>query len=132
MQTIQKPPLSGLLALALVGASLLAGCQKQTTTTETPAGTKSTTTVSPTPTASQAVGQAADAAGDAVVTAKVKTAFLADTAVKGLQINVDTSNGVVTLTGALDNAPNVERAVTIAKGIDGVKSVVNRLTVKAP
>ena len=118
--------------MAVIGLSLLAGCQKQTTTTDTPAGRATTTTVTPTLSASQAMGQAADAAGDAVVTAKVKTAFLADTAVKGLQINVDTSNGVVTLTGALDNAANVERAVTIAKGLDGVKSVVNRLTVKAP
>ena len=125
-------PLLGTIAMAVLGLALLAGCEKKTTTVDTPAGTTSTTTVSPTPAASQAVTRAGDAIADTAITAKVKTAFLADADVKGLQVEVDTRDGVVTLSGALDKAANVERAATLAKGIEGVKSVDNRLTVKAP
>ena len=127
-----QKPLLGTIAMAVLGLALLAGCEKKTTTVETPAGTTSTTTVSPTPAASQAVTRAGDAIADTAITAKVKTAFLADTDVKGLQVEVDTRDGVVTLSGTLDKAANVERAATLAKGIEGVKSVDNRLTVKAP
>jgi hyperosmotically inducible protein len=76
------------------------------------------------------MSNAGDAAGDAAVTAKVKTALLADTDVKGLQIDVDTRNGVVTLNGTADNQANMTKAQTIARNIDGVKSVENKLTVK--
>ena len=65
-----------------------------------------------------------DAAGDAMITGKVKTKLLADPDVKGLLIDVDTKNGVVTLNGSAD------KAVSIAKGTEGVKSVENKLTVK--
>jgi hyperosmotically inducible protein len=76
------------------------------------------------------MSNAGDAAGDAAVTAKVKTALLADADVKGLQIDVDTRNGVVTLNGTADNQANMTKAQTIARNIDGVKSVENKLTVK--
>ena len=127
-----RKPLLNTIAVATIGLALLAGCEKKTTTTDTPAGATSTTTISATPGASQAMSRAGEAVADSAITAKVKTAFLADAAVKGLQVNVETRDGVVMLNGALDTAANVDRAVTIAKGIEGVKSVDNRLTVKAP
>ena len=71
-----------------------------------------------------------DAAGDAALTAKVKAALLVDKDVKGLQIDVDTHDGAVTLTGAAETQPNLDRAADIARRIDGVKSVENRMTVK--
>ena len=55
---------------------------------------------------------------------------LADPDVKGLAIDVDTKDGVVTLNGSADKAGNVDKAVSIAKSTDGVKSVENKLTVK--
>ena len=122
----------GTISVAILALALLSGCEKKTTTTTTPAGTTSTTTVAPTPAASEALTRAGDAVADAAITAKVKTAFLADPDVKGLQVDVDTRGGVVTLSGALDKTANVDRASTLAKGIEGVKSVENRLTVKAP
>ena len=127
-----QKPLMGTIATALLGLALLAGCEKKTTTVKTPAGTTSTTTVAPTPAASEALTRAGDAVADAAITAKVKTAFLADPDVKGLQVDVDTRDGVVTLSGALDKTASVDRAGTIAKATEGVKSVENRLTVKAP
>ena len=50
---------------------------------------------------------------------------------KGLRIDVDTPDGTVTLNGSADSAANMERAATIARGVSGVKSVDNRLAVKA-
>ena len=47
-------PLLGMIVTAVLGLALLAGCEKKTTTVDTPAGTTSTTTVSPMPAASQA------------------------------------------------------------------------------
>ena len=79
---------------------------------------------------SSAMSNAGDAIGDSAVTAKVKTALLADDNVKGLQIDVDTKDGVVTLNGTADSQANMSKAQTIAQGIDGVKSVENKLTVK--
>lgn len=74
-------------------------------------------------------GGTADATGDGAVTAKVKTKFLADTAVAGLNIDVDTTDGVVTLTGKVPTAAKKARAASIAKDTDGVKSVINKLTI---
>ena len=111
----------------------MAGCEKTTTTrTDGAGGTTTTTTISATPTASAALGKAGEAAVDSAITLKVKTALLADPDIKSLKIDVDTNDGVVTLNGTVPNANNPTRAATVAKGIDGVKSVQNRLTVKAP
>jgi hyperosmotically inducible protein len=133
---------TSLAALAIVAAAaLLSACDKKTTVTDVPAGSNSTTSsstsVSASPAASNAMAatasamnNAGDAVGDAAVTGKVKSALIADPDVKALQIDVDTKNGVVTLTGSADKSANVDRAVTVAKGVEGVKSVDSKLTVK--
>ncbi len=77
-----------------------------------------------------AMSKAGDATVDAAITGKVKTKLLADPDVKGLAIDVDTKDGVVTLNGTADKAGNADKAVSIAKGTDGVKSVENKLTIK--
>ena len=101
---------------------MLAACEKKTTTTDTPAGstatTTTTTTVAPSTAASNAMSatasamnKAGDATVDAAITGKVKTQLLADPDVKGLAIDVDTKDGVVTLNGSADKAGNVDKAV---------------------
>jgi len=75
----------------------------------------------------QATNTAAGVVDNATLTTKVKAAFLADDMVKGTQINVDSSDGVVKLTGTVDNAAHVARAVEIAKGVQGVQRVENNL-----
>jgi len=67
---------------------------------------------------------------DSVITTKAKTALLADTTVKGSEIHVETEKGVVSLSGMVDSAQQRERAASIVRGIDGVKSVENKTTVK--
>jgi osmotically-inducible protein OsmY len=83
--------------------------------------------------AQRKAGEAADQTGDAVsnaaLTTKVKTKFLADDDVSGLKIDVDSNNGVVTLTGTVPTAAEKALALKLAKETDGVKSVVDRLTV---
>ena len=79
--------------------------------------------------ASDATHNVADATKDAALTAAVKSKFLADTKVSGLKIDVDTRNGVVTLSGNVPTAAERTRAAAMAKETDGVKSVVNNLKV---
>jgi hyperosmotically inducible protein len=76
-----------------------------------------------------AANRTVDATADAGITTKVKTKFLADTAISGLKIDVDTKDNVVTLSGTVPTAAEKRRAVEVARDTDGVKSVVDRLKV---
>ena len=78
--------------------------------------------------AKQATNTAANVVDNTAMTTKVKTALLADTMVKGTQINVDSDGGVVKLTGTVDTPAQVARAVEVAKGVSGVTRVDNNLT----
>lgn len=75
-------------------------------------------------------GSAGRAIDDSVITTKAKSALLADTTVKGTDIDVETDRGIVTLSGMVDNERQRDRAASIVRGIDGVKSVENKMTVK--
>jgi hyperosmotically inducible periplasmic protein len=78
--------------------------------------------------ASQAVTNTGKAVDDASVTAKVKSTLLADNQVSGMKIDVDTSNGVVTLNGSVSTAAERARAEQLARDIEGVRSVRNYLS----
>jgi hyperosmotically inducible protein len=67
---------------------------------------------------------------DTVITTKVKAALLADEVVKGMDISVKTVGGEVQLTGVVDNQAQMDRAVEVAKGIEGAARVQNGMTVK--
>jgi len=67
---------------------------------------------------------------DRSLTAAVKDALRADAVTKKLSIQVETRNAAVTLTGELDEDEQVAYAVQVARGVAGVREVVNRLTVK--
>ncbi len=69
-------------------------------------------------------------AGDAALTTKVKTAFLAEPDLKSLAISVETTNGVVVLSGAVISTAQIEQAVDIARHVKGVKEVKNDLRLK--
>lgn len=84
-------------------------------------------------TAGEVIGDAADqvgqAIGDTAITAKIKTAILAEPGLKVMQIDVETTNGVVMLTGTVDSRSDRDMAGLIAMDTDGVKAVDNQLTV---
>ncbi|MES2717728.1 MAG: BON domain-containing protein [Pseudomonadota bacterium] len=77
----------------------------------------------------RATQDAAAVLDDAGITAAVKTALAADPALSALKIDVDTSNGVVKLTGPAPDAQARERAGVLAAAPRGVRSVDNLLTV---
>ena len=67
---------------------------------------------------------------DTVITAKVKTAILGESTLKSSEINVETFKGVVQLSGFVNSQSDVNRAVVVAKNVNGVKSVKNDMRVK--
>jgi len=67
---------------------------------------------------------------DSVITTKVRSALMADENVKSLDIKVKTNKGEVMLSGFADNQSQIDRGVAVAKGIEGVKNVDNKLTLK--
>jgi hyperosmotically inducible protein len=72
------------------------------------------------------VGETVD---DAAITAQVKTKLLNDPDVGGLRIDVDTTKGVVTLSGVVKSKNEENKAITLARGVDGVKDVKSTLQV---
>ena len=69
---------------------------------------------------------------DSWLTSKAKIALFSDDRVKGSQVKVETKSGVVYLRGKVDSAEAKAAAESVAKGIDGVKSVKNDLQVVSP
>jgi hyperosmotically inducible protein len=69
-------------------------------------------------------------AGDAATTSEIKAKLLADDVVPSRKVKVETTDGVVQLSGTVDSQAQVDRAESIAKAIDGVKSVKNDLKVQ--
>ena len=69
---------------------------------------------------------------DTWLTAKTKIALFADARVKGSEINVETTQGVVMIRGKVDSDAAKQAAEDIAKKLDGVKTVKNDLQVIAP
>ncbi|WP_312981809.1 molecular chaperone OsmY [Atlantibacter sp.] len=69
-------------------------------------------------------------AGDAATTSEIKAKFLADDIVPSRKVKVETTDGVVQLSGTVESKAQSERAESIAKAIDGVKSVKNDLKVE--
>ena len=67
---------------------------------------------------------------DATITSAVKMRFAKDETVKAFAINVDTKNGDVTLTGTVKSQAEADRAIELARGIEGVKNVTSNLTIK--
>ena len=76
-----------------------------------------------------AANAAGDKMSDASITAAVKSKLLADTMVSGLKIDVDTQNGVVTLTGPVKSQAEANQAQKLAQSTDGVHRVVSNLKV---
>jgi osmotically-inducible protein OsmY len=67
---------------------------------------------------------------DSVITAKVKAAILNDSSLKVNEINVETFKGVVQLSGFVRSQTDTDKAVQVARGVAGVKSVKNDMRVK--
>lgn len=139
-----------LLALFAAGTALVAaGCDRNdaartSSTDTTPPATATAPVTTPTPSeraataadnaadkTAAAVSSAGDKVDDAAITAKVKTALMAEPGIKSLEINVDTRDNNVTLAGTVPSAELKVRAMELAKNVEGVKSVNDQLVIKA-
>ena len=73
------------------------------------------------------VGKKVDAG---IITGKVKAALLGDPSIKSLDIAVVTRDDEVLLTGFVDNQTQVDRAMEVARTIEGVRLVRNEMSIK--
>ena len=80
----------------------------------------------------QAVAQESAGAyiDDSAITAKVKAALLADSALKSFAIHVVTNHGAVLLSGTVNSEAMIGHATTVARGVSGVRIVHNDLYVQ--
>jgi len=67
---------------------------------------------------------------DGVITAKVKSALLSDPGVNSFDIAIVTRKGQVQLSGYVDNQTQINRAIEVARGVEGVQSIGNEMSVK--
>jgi hyperosmotically inducible periplasmic protein len=139
MRKFQANRLISASALALALASLVA-CGKTETPVEAPPPAPVPPMSTPAPAPAPAEAPATSASGpsttmgekidDTVITTKVKTALMADDTVKGMDISVNTTMGEVQLTGVVDNQMQIDKAVEVAKAVEGVQRVQNGMTIK--
>jgi hyperosmotically inducible periplasmic protein len=71
-----------------------------------------------------------NATADARVTASIKTKLARDNALSAWDISVNTTDGVVTLSGTAPSADAIGKAMLVAMETDGVRQVISTLQVK--
>ena len=72
----------------------------------------------------------ADATADARTTAAIKTKLVASRDLSALNISVNTTAGVVTMSGFVTSSEHISKAILLAMETDGVREVVSTLQVK--
>ena len=82
--------------------------------------------------AAEAAKEAKEALGDGALTAKIKAKMALDDTVKALNLDVDTVDGVVTVSGKVRSSNERDRALALARETIGVRQVVDRTTIDGP
>jgi osmotically-inducible protein OsmY len=80
--------------------------------------------------ARQAGAAIADSTSNARITTSIKTRLVADLGKQGFEINVDTTDGVVTLSGYATSHEQIARAVKVAIDTEGVHKVFSTIQLK--
>lgn len=127
---MNKPQSTSLMLALIAGFALVgAGCsdRQNTSTSATPQNRTAAKATLPADGATTRAGVAID---DTMITTSVKTAVLAEPGLSSLKIEVDTKDGVVTLSGTVATQELKSRATQIAQNTNGVRSVVDNLAVK--
>ena len=116
------------LGVACLLTMLMFGCGDRQEVAPAPAAVSTTeTSVNVTPPATTTVGTEID---DSVVTAKVKSALLANPDVKSFDIKVETRKGQVQLSGFVGTQARIDSAVALVRKVEGVKDVENGMSLK--
>lgn len=114
-----------LLAVLSVTVFIAAGCTAaKNTGTAVKEGTKEV--ADKTEDAAEAV---VDKTTDASITSAIKMKLASDDLTDALDINVDTSNGMVTLKGQVSSQAEADRAIELARTVEGVKDVSSELQI---
>jgi hyperosmotically inducible periplasmic protein len=79
----------------------------------------------------EAARVAEEAISDGSLTAKIKAKMALDDTVKALDLNIDTADRVVTVSGKVRTKAEHERALALARETNGVKRVVDKMTIEA-
>jgi hyperosmotically inducible protein len=82
---------------------------------------------SPAPVAATSLGNDID---DTVVTARVKSALMADPQINSYDFKVETRKGDVLLSGFVDSQAQLDQAVRTTRAVEGVKSIQNNVALK--
>jgi osmotically-inducible protein OsmY len=77
-----------------------------------------------------AANEAKQALTDGQVTAKIKAKLALDDSVKAMSVDIDTNGTTVTVTGTVDSQAQRDRILRLARETQGVKEVVDRITVR--
>ena len=80
--------------------------------------------------AEQAGKAIADATADARTTTAIKARLVADNTLSALNISVNTTDGVVTLSGSVASVEDIGKAMVLAMEVDGVREVISTLQTK--
>lgn len=102
-------------ALTAIATTLLIGCNKAPEATSASQSPPIT------------VGTVVD---DTVITSSVKSALLADAAIKSFDLQVQTRKGTVQLSGFVDSQAQIDQALAVTRGVAGVTAVENGVTLK--
>jgi len=102
-------------ALAVVATTVLIGCNKAPEAA---------------PVAPQSSTTAGTQVDDAVITASVKSALLADSAIKSFDLQVETRKGTVQLSGFVDSQDQIDQAIAVTRSVTGVTEVENGVTLQ--
>lgn len=124
-------------ALPAMVAISLAACDRETTTVEKSDSVQTTVARAPaseyaqTSPATTAATPAAPAA-DVALSEKVREALVTERGINARDLQVNAQNGVVTLSGKVEEKSDQERMMLVAMSVDGVRSVVSNLVVERP
>ena len=78
----------------------------------------------------EGVEKTGEVATDTWITSRIKTKMVGEDVLKDSDVHVSTTDHVVTLTGYVKSAAGREKAASIARDVEGVKSVVNKIAVR--
>ena len=67
---------------------------------------------------------------DTVITTKVKAEIFNEPSLKSRELNVETFKGTVQLSGFVSSQADINKAIEVARGVKGVKSIKNDMRIK--
>ena len=114
-----------LLSIMVCSIPLLAGCQQRSADEAGLSSGGSSMGSTESGGASSALEKVGNS--DSAITTMVKAALLRDSKIKGADISVETKQGEVILSGFVDSPRQADEALKVAKSVDGVKRVTNKM-----